>query len=394
VSFWEVLIVAFDNIRSNKLRSFLTTLGIVIGIAAVISVVAIGQGGRAMLINEMEKMGTNMFAVWVNYNEGESWRPGDLQVNDINVIKEAVPEIEYLAPISYYQGKLRGNKGEESVLIMGTNYDLLKIRNLQLAQGRFLSEDDESAGRRVIVIEEDTARNLFGSENPLGQRVVIGSNSAVVIGVIKKDSSAISFDSRQNAYIPLAFMDQLRRYQVISELWGSAVSKEDVDTAMEKSQTILERRHNAPDHYYTYSMEQEMQSANKIIGIMSMIISCIAGISLLVGGIGVMNIMLVSVTERTREIGIRMALGARRKDVLVQFLVESVVLCLLGGFIGTILGYGGAFVVAKIAQWPPLVSWWTVTIAFAFSAGIGLFFGIYPANQAAKLDPIEALRRD
>lgn len=394
MSFWEVLIVAFDNIRSNKLRSFLTTLGIVIGIAAVISVVAIGQGGRAMLINEMEKMGTNMFAVWVNYSEGESWRPGDLQVNDINVIKEAVPEIEYLAPISYYQGKLRGKKGEESVLIMGTNPDLLKIRNLQLAQGRFLSEDDESAARRVIVIEEDTARNLFGSENPLGQRVVIGSNSAVVIGVIKKDSSAISFDSRQNAYIPLAFMDQLRRYQVISELWGSAVSKEDVDTAMEKCKMILERRHNAPDHYYTYSMEQEMQSANKIIGIMSMIISCIAGISLLVGGIGVMNIMLVSVTERTREIGIRMALGARRRDILFQFLVESIVLCLLGGFIGTILGYGGAFIVASIAKWPPLVSWWTVAIAFAFSAGIGLFFGIYPANRAAKLDPIEALRRD
>lgn len=394
MNFGEVLIVALDNIRTNKLRSFLTTLGIVIGIAAVISIVAIGQGGRAMLISEMEKLGTNMFAIWVNYSEGESWRPGDLQVNDINVIKELVPEIEYLAPMSYYQSKLRGKKGEESVQIMGTNPDLMQIRNLQLAQGRFLSEDDESAGRRVIVIEEDTARELFGSQNPLGQRVVMGSNSAVVIGVIKKDTSTLNFDSQQSAYIPLSFMNQLRRYQVISQLYGSAVSKEDVDTAMEKSKMVLERRHNAPDHYYAYSMEQEMQSANKIIGIISMIISCIAGISLLVGGIGVMNIMLVSVTERTREIGIRMALGARRKDILFQFLVESVVLCLLGGFIGTILGYGGAFLVATIAKWPPLVSWWTVAIAFAFSAGIGLFFGIYPANQAAKLNPIEALRRE
>jgi putative ABC transport system permease protein len=163
---------------------------------------------------------------------------------------------------------------------------------------------------------------------------------------------------------------------------------------MERSKSILERRHNAPGHYEARSMEQEMQSANKILGIVGLVIGLIAGISLLVGGIGVMNIMLVSVTERTREIGIRMALGARRQDILVQFLFESIVLCLMGGIIGTVLGYGGAYVVAKIAHWPPLVSWWTILIAFLFSAGVGLFFGLYPANQAARLKPIEALRRE
>jgi putative ABC transport system permease protein len=183
-------------------------------------------------------------------------------------------------------------------------------------------------------------------------------------------------------------------YRQIHELQGSATSNANVSKAMDDCRLVLERRHNAPNRYAARSMEEEMQSANKITGIVGLIISCIAGISLLVGGIGVMNIMLVSVTERTREIGIRMALGAERKNILLQFLIESMVLCILGGIIGVILGYSGAWLVAKFAKWPPLVSWWTVLMAVGFSAGIGLFFGIYPANKASRLNPIEALHRD
>ncbi|MEN6325327.1 MAG: ABC transporter permease [Syntrophomonas sp.] len=391
----ELMLVALASIRSNKLRSFLTTLGIVIGIAAVISVVAIGQGGRAMLMQEMEKFGTNLFVIYVDYREGETSQAADLQVSDITVIKKLVPEVKYMAPVSYSQMKLRGSNGLKTVEIMGTGADYANIRTLDISQGRFINKEDEFASRAVIVIQEDTAKELFGYEDPIGQRIVVRNTPALVVGVVKSDKSMLGFNSQQTAYIPLSFLRTVNGWDQIQQIYGSSGSKEEVELAMQRSKSILERRHNAsPGHYAASSMEQEMQSANKITGIMSLIISFIAGISLLVGGIGVMNIMLVSVTERTREIGIRMALGAQRRDILVQFLFESIVLCLMGGLIGTILGYGGAFLVAKIAKWPPLVSWWTVLIAFAFSAAVGLFFGIYPANQAARLNPIEALRRE
>ncbi len=390
----ELVLVAIESIKSNKLRSFLTTLGIVIGIAAVIAVVGIGQGGRAMLMQEMEKFGTNLFGLWVNYRDGESFRIDDLTLNDINVIKENVPQVKYLAPLTYQQLPLRGTKSQKSVQVIGTTADYASIRNFEMAWGRFIRDDDAAVGRRIIVLDEKTAIKLFGPGNPVGKRVMINSNSAIVVGVIKSDSSMLGFNSQQIAYMPWSFLCRLTDWKVIHELNGSATSKEEVETAMNMSKKILERRHNAPNHYYAYSMEQEMQSANKVTGIMTLVIGCIAGISLLVGGIGVMNIMLVSVTERTREIGIRMALGARRKDILIQFIIESIVLCLLGGFIGIIIGYGGALLVAKLAKWPPLVSIWTVVLAVGFSMAVGLFFGIYPANKASKMDPIEALRRD
>jgi ABC-type antimicrobial peptide transport system, permease component len=186
----------------------------------------------------------------------------------------------------------------------------------------------------------------------------------------------------------------MRGIEMIYYLYGSATDKTAVDEAMNSSVKVLERRHQNPKHYSCESMQGNLRQINQILDIIGLIISSIAGISLLVGGIGVMNIMLVSVSDRTREIGIRMALGARRRDILIQFLVEAIVLCLIGGLLGTIIGYSGAFAVAKIADWPPLVSWKTIGLAFGFSTAVGLIFGVYPANRAARLDPIEALRRD
>lgn len=390
----ELVVVALASIKSNKLRSFLTTLGIVIGIASVISVMAIGQGGQAMLMQEMEKFGTNIFIVSVDYGEDESYNPTDLLVSDINVIKNVVPEVKYMAPISSSQMKLRGSKKQKSAEVIGTNSDYDKVKNLELSQGRFINNEDEIGGRQVVVLDDDLAQELFGSENPLGQRVVIGSTSSMVVGVVKTGRTMISMDMRETAYTTMTFMHNMTGSTQIQEIDGSAATKDTVDTAMECSKSILERRHNNPGHYQANSMEQEMQSVTRMTGIVRLVISLIAGISLLVGGIGVMNIMLVSVTERTREIGIRMALGASRQDIVIQFLFESIVLCLLGGIIGTILGFSSAYGVAIFANWPPLVSWWTVVVAFLFSTGIGLFFGLYPAKQAARLNPIEALRRE
>ncbi len=387
--FEELVRVAIHSLKGSKLRSLLTTLGIMIGIAAVIAVVAIGQGGQAALNSEMEKFGTNIFAVFM---EGEI-HPGDMQMVDIQVIKAAVPEVKYLAPVSRFQSRVRGPRGEKEISIRGTTAEMASINNLEMRSGRFLNEEDQAICRRVVVLEEDAASELFAYQDPIGQQVSIDGNTALVTGVIRKKQSLLG-ESSGMGYVPISFLNSMRGNELFYEIWGSANSKNTVDEAMKGSIRILESRHQAPDHYKGESMQNNMKEVNKVTSIVSIIISSIAGISLLVGGIGVMNIMLVSVTERTREIGIRMALGARRRDILIQFLVEAVVLCFIGGALGTAIGYSGAYAVAKYADFPPLVSWGTIGLAFGFSAAIGVIFGVYPANRAAGLDPIEALRRE
>lgn len=385
----ELVRVSLISLRGSKLRSFLTTLGIMVGIAAVIAVVAIGQGGRAALNTEMEKFGTNLFVVYI---EGEI-HPGDMQMVDIQIVKAAAPQVKYLAPSQDMMLKVQGPRGTTDLSITGTTNEMAGIKNLEMQTGRFINEEDQANSRRVIVLDENAAVKLFSYSSPLGQQVNISGNTAVVVGVVKANSSMFG-SSTDGAYIPISFSSSIRGDDTIYQLWGSATSKTTVDEAMNGTVKILERRHQMPDHYKSESMLSDMQEVNQVTGIISLIVSSIAGISLLVGGIGVMNIMLVSVTERTREIGIRMALGARRRDILIQFLVEAVVLCLIGGILGTLLGYGSAYLVAYIAEWPPLVSWVTVALAVGFSAAVGLIFGVYPANRAAHLDPIVALHRD
>ncbi|ABO51429.1 protein of unknown function DUF214 [Desulforamulus reducens MI-1] len=394
MNFKEFILVGLEGLRNNKLRSFLTTLGIVVGIAAVISVIAIGEAGKAMIMNEMESFGTNLFEVYPNYKDGESMKSTDYTKQDVTVIKNLVPQVKHLAPMKYDRGEVRSTTGKKSTTIIGTTTDYQYIRNVEILFGRFFSPEDDAAAKRVVVLDEVLANEIFNMENPVGQKVMVNGSAAVVIGVIKKTESSLGMSPGKYAYVPISFMQGGSRWEYVGYLMGSAASKEEVYLAMEKAKTILERRHNAPGHYAVYSMEQEMQTVGKVTGIIGLVISCIAGISLLVGGIGVMNIMLVSVTERTREIGIRMALGAKRKDILIQFLIEAVVLCSVGGLIGILLGYGGAFVVALFLKLPSLVSWWVVLLAFLFSAFIGVFFGLYPANKASKLDPIVALRRE
>lgn len=389
----ESIRVALEGIMVSKLRSFLTTLGIVIGIAAVIAVVAIGQGGRAVLMSEMEKIGTNIFAIYVDWRSNKQITGREFDLSDVAMIKDKVPGVTRLSPHSQIMGDIRGPKDKKYARITGVTSDYPYIRNFNMKKGRFFTEEDNAGKRRVAVIDEDLAGQVFGRAEALGSKINLGNTPFLVVGVVAKEESALGFNENPSVYIPIQVWRVMFNDQV-QTLEGSAVSKEKVEETMNQAVKLLERRHREPGKYASFSMEQEMQTANKITGIMTLIIGAIAGISLFVGGIGVMNIMLVSVTERTREIGIRMALGARRRDILVQFLIEAVMLCLLGGVIGMALGIGGAYLIAKIAKWPPLVSWWTALLAFAFSAAIGVVFGILPANKAARLNPIEALRRD
>lgn len=394
MSLWESIRVALEGIRANKLRSFLTTLGIVIGIAAVIAVVAVGQGGRTMLMNEMEKFGTNIFAVHIDWRQ-TALRPGDFTLQDVAVVKELVPEVHQLTPVSYNRATVRGTaKTRSGVQVIGTTWEYSDIRNLEMKSGRFLTATDQNSNRPVVVLDEELAAELFSQRQPVGERAVVNGVPLQVVGVIKKTDSMISFGSAQRAYITQNTWPVVFNYRIITELWGSATSRETVQVALESTVKIVERRHGTPERYTGFSMEQEMALASRTTGIMTLVIGAIAGISLFVGGIGVMNIMLVSVTERTREIGIRMALGARRKDILTQFLIEAVVLCLLGGIIGTMLGLGGALLVAKLFNMSPPISVWPVLLAFGFSALVGIVFGILPANKASRLNPIEALRHE
>ncbi len=389
----ESVRVALEGIMASKLRSFLTTLGIVIGIAAVIAVVAIGQGGRAVLMSEMEKIGTNIFAIYVNWRSEKPITGREFDLSDVTVIKDMVPDVTHLSPHNQIMWDARGPKERISARITGVSSDYAYIRKFNMKEGRFFTEEDDAGKRRVAVLDEDLAGQMFGRSQALGSKITLGDTPFLVVGIIAKGESALGFSETPGVYIPIEVWQVMFNSQV-QMLEGSAVSKDKVDEAMAQAVKILERRHRDTGKYASESMEQQMQAANKITGIMTMVIGAIAGISLFVGGIGVMNIMLVSVTERTREIGIRMALGARRRDILVQFLIEAVILCLLGGVIGMALGAGGAYLIAKLANWPPLVSWWTALLAFAFSAAIGMIFGILPANKASRLNPIEALRRD
>lgn len=388
---WETVMVAIEGIWTNRLRSILTMLGITIGIAAVISVVAIGQGGRALLMTEVEKFGTNLFAVYVDFTGDNPVTKRDFAIEDIDVIKNLVPAISGMSPSEQNMATVKSVKKGKFTRIYGVNGDYMGMHDIQMLTGRFFSNADARAERKVVVLDDKMAQDLFGRQDAWGQRVSINNVQLTVIGIAKNNSSLLS-GGLSTAYIPYGAFKKVFNVDTISVLEGQPYPGEDINKAMAQAVKILERRHNNKGRYMSQTAEQQKAIVNKITGVMTLIVGAIAGISLFVGGIGVMNIMLVSVTERTREIGIRKALGAQRRDILIQFLIESLVICTIGGVIGMTIGVGGAFIIAKFAKWPPLVSWTTVLIAFLFSSAVGIFFGLYPASKAAKLDPIEALR--
>ncbi|KNZ69997.1 hypothetical protein Tfer_1380 [Thermincola ferriacetica] len=391
----EAVKIALEGLWTNKLRSSLTMLGIVIGIAAVIAVVAIGRGGQALLMSEISKVGSNLFAIYIDFSDDDPATPRDFSLDDIDLIKKLVPGIKGMSTMQSGAAQVKGTKGKKMASVQGVTGDFKFMRNIELVAGTFFSNHDAKSNRAVIVIEEKLADEIFGRENPIGKKVLVKSKPFTVIGVSKSAESVLAgLGGLKTAFIPASTWQNLFNEKALMGFEAQAASRDRLEESMQQAVKILERRHNNKDRYRTMTMEQEMQMINKVTGIMTLIVGAIAGISLFVGGIGVMNIMLVSVTERTREIGIRKALGARRKDIMVQFLIEAVVICLIGGVFGAAIGVGGAYMIARFAKWPPLVSWGTIAIAFIFSSAVGIFFGLYPASKAARLDPIEALRHE
>lgn len=388
MSLTDLITIAWRNLQGHRLRTLLTIMGIAIGIGVVLTVVAIGQGGRSFVMDKVAGLGTNSFIIRVNYQNDTAGTKRYIALSDIDAIKSLVPGVEALAPVRLLKYPVSGPRGQGNVWMIGTTPDYAVGIKLRERWGHFLRAHD---GERVMVFDQAAARQLFGPGNPVGQRVKLAFFSFVVTGVVDNNSLTQMLGVDKTVYLPISFMQRAGMTD-IDMLYGSARDGEPVEVVMNKCVRILERRHNADRHYEATSMQQTRQMANLIAIAIELVMVLIAGISLLVGGIGVMNILLVTVNERTREVGVRMALGAEPRDIRRQFLIESIVLCGLGGMTGLLLGYAGASQAGAYTRWPVSLTSGSVGLALGFSFLVGIVFGIYPAWRASKKHPIEALR--
>jgi putative ABC transport system permease protein len=399
MNFADLVQIVWENLRAHRMRAVLTTIGIAIGIAGVIAVVAVGQGGESVIISEIEKMGSSLyFDISPDYMRGETADSSTFSLEDPKLIKDISPAVEKMAAITLGpMVDVRVPHSEKKPMmssLYGTNPDLADIMNLSVEKGRFLSDVDVTAHARVVVIDAGLAEDLFPKDDPLGQKIFVQDTPLTVVGVLEKPPSSMmeSFNV-WTIYAPITTAQEMLNTRVISQLCGVAASEDMLQQAISDSVKILESRHSSMSkHYVGTTLEEQLEMVGNVTSVLTTVIAAVAGIALLVGGVGVMNIMLVAVSERTREIGLLKALGARRRDIMQQFLGEAVALCLLGGMIGMIFGILGAFTIAMVANWPPLISIWTILLAVGFSVIIGIFFGLYPASRAASLSPAEALR--
>jgi putative ABC transport system permease protein len=395
--------IALHALARNKLRSFLTMLGIIIGVGAVIAMVAIGEGAKATIRSQIASLGTNVLIVLPGTTTQGGVRIGfgsrsTLTEGDAKAIREEIRSVAFASPILRRGEQVVAGNLNWGTLTQGVAPEYQQIREWPVAEGRFLHDGDVENDAKVAVLGRTVAQNLFGNDDPIDSVIRIRNIPFRVVGVLAvKGQSSQGADQDDVVLIPYTTMQKrLMRITFLHTIIASAVSADRVEEAQEQITRLLRQRHriqpNNEDDFSIRNLSDIAETAASSARVMAVLLGAVASISLLVGGIGIMNIMLVSVTERTREIGIRMAVGARSRDIMLQFLVEAVVMAATGGGIGILLGIGSSEVLRFWAQWPTLVSPVIVAIAFLFSGAVGVFFGFYPAQKAANLDPIEALR--
>lgn len=395
MSIIENIKIALSSIFVHKMRSILTMLGIIIGISSVIFIVALGQGGTEQLKSLIVGPGNTVSLTYmpseeeIQKNPTMLWTP--FTEDDIRAV-ESIPEVAKVVTSSESFGTVRFRENHQEAYIAGVNQAYIEVNELHVASGRNLLASDFLGARRTAVINAKVQEELFEDVNPLGEIIYIDAQPFEIVGILEKPEGLLSSFDTMTVYIPWETLRAVTGENRISYITIQAENTEDLQIAGEKAAHLLNQIHGTKDAYQVLNMEQIAEGISQITGIMTMIIGSIAGISLLVGGIGVMNIMLVSVTERTREIGIRMALGATRGQILFQFLTESVTLTLIGGMIGIIFGSFAAMIVSAFIGFTLTISLPVILIGLGFSMVIGIIFGILPANKASNLDPIESLR--
>ncbi|MBO4985711.1 MAG: ABC transporter permease [Bacteroides sp.] len=395
--------IALRALANNKMRAFLTMLGIIIGVASVIAMLAIGQGSKRSIQAQISEMGSNMIMLHPggDMRGGVRQDAGSMQTLKLADYEDLRNETNFLAAISpnvSSSGQLIAGNNNYPGSVSGVSIDYLEIRQLSVESGEMFTEQDIQTSAKVCVIGKTIADNLFPDADPIGQVMRLNQVPFRVVGVLKaKGYNSMGMDQDDVVLAPYTtVMKRLLAQTYLSGIFASALSEEMSDLATEEITEILRRNHKlkeTDDDDFTIRTQEELSSMmNSTTDLMTMLLACIAGISLVVGGIGIMNIMYVSVTERTREIGLRMSVGARGIDILSQFLIEAILISITGGLIGVLLGCGAAWLVKALIHWPVYVQAWSVFLSFAVCTLTGIFFGWYPAKKAANLDPIEAIR--
>jgi len=394
---------AFSSLRSNKLRSILTMVGIVMGVFSVITIVAIGNATQSYMDSEFAKIGANVLII--SYKSGTINSNDILKNDDIKAISKGVDEVKNVGTSIFRSGTIRLGAKTKNASITGISSQYKDIVPSEMIKGRMINEIDNSARSNVVAITEEFAKANYGNKDPIGQRlrVSLGSGSSLnlrVIGVIKSEESPFGgMMDNENKPVSLTIpLTTLQAYYPSSDeldnIYASIEEKDDGALAKiaDKVIRILENKHGNKDKYYIEFLSNYQKQLNSMLNIVSLVLLVVAVITLVVGGIGIVNILLVSVTERIREIGVRKALGARKRDIIVQFITESIMLTGLSGTIGILMGILGGFVISSLIKIPPVVNVKVVVLAFLGSVALGLLFGVYPAKRAADLDPIESLR--
>jgi putative ABC transport system permease protein len=402
-----IIKIAFRALVRNKMRAALTMLGIIIGVSAVIAMVSIGQGAQASVQAQISSIGTNLLFVSAGAQNVGGVRSGTgetgtntLTVEDLEAISREVPSVSMVTPAVNTRTQLIFGNQNWNTQIQGVNEQYPEIRKWNVQDGVFFSDGEVRTAARVLVIGQTIADNLFPGMDPIGQTLRVRDLPFRVVGVMaRKGQDPQGRDQDDTAFAPYTSVQKkILGSERVQIAYVSAISQDATFTAQEQITEVLRQRHNLgrnePNDFTVRNMTDIAEAANETNSIMTMLLASIASVSLLVGGIGIMNIMLVSVTERTREIGIRMAIGARSSAVRTQFLIESVVLSLTGGMAGILLGVFVSFMIPQMLGWPTMVSTPAIVGSVVFSAAVGIFFGYYPARKAAALDPIDALRHE
>jgi putative ABC transport system permease protein len=390
----EAVRVALDALRANRLRSGLTMLGVVIGVAAVVILVALGSGAKQEVEEQVEGLGSNIIIVVPGRFEfGSAPSVSRLTLDDVELLGRVVGDPDRVA-VSVASGEnVSVGRRETFVTVNGVNETVPNVFDRPVARGDYITSSDVDTRRRVVVLGDTVARRLFAGVDPLGRQIAVAGVRFRVIGVFEPVGQTFGVDRDAEVHIPVTAAQRLFGIERIDGLAVKAPTADSVEVLQPRLVRALEERYEG-EQFSAVTQTQILGTIGRILGLLTLVLAAIAAISLLVGGVGVSNIMLVSVRERTREIGLRKALGARQRDVLLQFLVEAVLLCVVGGVIGIGLGVGTSLLVDAVSPLPAAITWWSPALAFAVSAGVGIFFGVAPARRAGRLDPVEALRSE